>query len=85
MPEQVLSEVKVLDLTWYIAGPYCTKLLADYGAEVTKVEQPGRGDPARGMGPFLGDDSHPEKSGLFLWASTMTMSWESCWASPMGR
>jgi crotonobetainyl-CoA:carnitine CoA-transferase CaiB-like acyl-CoA transferase len=68
--EQVLSDVKVLDLTHCIAGPYCTKLLADYGADVIKIEKPGEGDPARKMGPFLGDDPHPDKSGLFLHLNT---------------
>lgn len=66
----VLSDVTVLDLTWHIAGPYCTKLLADYGAEVIKVERPGTGDPARSMGPFLGDQPGLERSGLFLHLNT---------------
>jgi len=42
-------------------------MLADYGAEVIKVEPPGAGDPARGIGPFFKDDPHPEKSLLFFY------------------
>ena len=68
--EQALAGIKVLDLTHYIAGPYCTKMLADYGAEVIKIEKPGGGDGARMMAPFFGDDPHPEKSGLFLYLNT---------------
>lgn len=62
-----LSHIKVLDLGHHIAGPYCSRLLADYGAEVIKVEMPGEGDGARRQGPFLHDVPHPEKSGLFLY------------------
>ena len=69
-PPQALSGVRILDLTQVISGPYGTKLLADYGADVIKIERPGIGDLARRMGPFAGDDVHPEKSGLFLHLNT---------------
>src|SRR5918911_3189821 len=65
MPPPALDDVLVLDLTHYIAGPYCTKLLADYGARVIKIESPDSGDPCRQLGPFPNDVPHPEKSGLF--------------------
>ncbi|MBW2060890.1 MAG: CoA transferase [Deltaproteobacteria bacterium] len=63
--EGALSDLKVIDLGHYIAGPYCTSLLAGLGAEVIKVERPQAGDPARQMGPFPKDEPHLEKSGLF--------------------
>jgi crotonobetainyl-CoA:carnitine CoA-transferase CaiB-like acyl-CoA transferase len=46
-----LSSLLVVDLTRVLSGPYCTMLLADMGARVIKVEQPGRGDDTRGWGP----------------------------------
>jgi crotonobetainyl-CoA:carnitine CoA-transferase CaiB-like acyl-CoA transferase len=70
MTSQSLEGVRVLDLTRHVAGPFCTKLLADYGADVIKIEQPGRGDPARWIAPFLHDQPHPERSGLFLHLNT---------------
>ena len=66
MPPQALDDLLVLDLTHYVAGPYCTKRLADFGARVIKIEPPGSGDPSRRLGPFPDDAPHPEKSGLFL-------------------
>jgi crotonobetainyl-CoA:carnitine CoA-transferase CaiB-like acyl-CoA transferase len=70
MVETALADLRVLDLTHHIAGPYCTKLLADYGAEVFKIERPDGGDPARRYGPFPHDEPHSEKSALFLHLNT---------------
>jgi crotonobetainyl-CoA:carnitine CoA-transferase CaiB-like acyl-CoA transferase len=51
-----LSHIRVLDLSRILAGPWATQILADLGAEVIKVERPGRGDDTRSWGPpFLRD------------------------------
>lgn len=48
-----LENVRVVDLTQYVSGPYCTQVLADLGADIVKIERPGKGDVYRGQGPVF--------------------------------
>jgi crotonobetainyl-CoA:carnitine CoA-transferase CaiB-like acyl-CoA transferase len=65
LSELALDDLRIIDLSQGIAGPYCAKLLADCGAEVIKVEPP-QGDYARALGPFPDDVPHHDKGGLFM-------------------
>jgi crotonobetainyl-CoA:carnitine CoA-transferase CaiB-like acyl-CoA transferase len=65
-----LSAFKVLELSESVAGEYCGKLLADFGAQVIKVERPGCGSPTRSLGPFAASGSDRERSGLFAYVNT---------------
>lgn len=66
---QGLEGVKIIELGHMVSAAYATKLMADLGAEVIKVEEPG-GDQARLRGPFPNGDVDPERSGLFLYLNT---------------
>ena len=65
MDKAPLAGVRIVDLSRNVAGPYASYLLAQFGADVVKVEPPG-GDPSRRFGPFPDDVADPECSGLFL-------------------
>lgn len=69
---QPLNDIRVLDITRALAGPYCTMMLGDLGADVIKVERPGVGDETRGWGPpFVGRPygPYPGESAYFLAAN----------------
>ena len=57
MNHTALNDVTVLDLTRVLAGPYCTMMLADFGANVIKIEIPGKGDDTRVYAPFKNGES----------------------------
>jgi crotonobetainyl-CoA:carnitine CoA-transferase CaiB-like acyl-CoA transferase len=63
--DELLSDIRVLELTSGMAGAWAARSLADWGADVIKVEPPA-GDPARRLGPFPEDDPDPERSPWFL-------------------
>jgi formyl-CoA transferase len=69
---QPLTDIRILDLTRILAGPYCTMMLGDLGADVIKVERPGRGDDSRSWGPpFVGQPygPYPGESAYFMAAN----------------
>jgi CoA:oxalate CoA-transferase len=81
----LLEGLKLLELGQFISAPYCGKLLADMGAEVMKIEPPATGDPARQYGPFLSDDPHRERSGLFLYLNANKQGATLNLATPTGQ
>lgn len=65
-----LKTCKVLELAESVGGEYCGKLLADFGADVIKIERPGTGSPTRRFGPFAAKGPAQEHSGLFAYLNT---------------
>lgn len=83
-----LEGIRVLDLTRAMAGPFCTMMLGDLGADVIKVERPGRGDESRGWGPpFVGAPygPYPGESAYFLSANRNKRSITVNLKSPEGQ
>ena len=74
MPEKALDGLKVLEFGNLVSAPYCGKLMADLGAEVIKIEQPGTGDQARYRKPFAQNRPGLERSGLFSYLNTNKLS-----------
>ena len=85
-----LRGLKIVELAESVAGEYCGKLLADFGAEVIKIEKPGVGSPTRQLSPFktglvTADASSTENSGLFAYLNTGKHSVEIDLASTDGK
>lgn len=66
---RALDDLRVLDLSGYVAGPYCAKMLADFGADVIKIEPPA-GESGRRLPPFIDDVPGPDRSAFFLFLNT---------------
>ena len=79
-----LDGITVLDFTSHLAGPYCTKLLADMGARVIKVERPG-GDPTRALSPFLADEPGEDRGATWHYLNTNKESIVIDLANPAAR
>ena len=60
-----LKDVKICDFMWVMAGPASTRILADYGATVVRIESPTRIDTARTLQPYFNNQLGPDSSGLF--------------------
>ncbi len=80
-----LGGTRVLELCDMVAGPFCTKIMADMGAEVIKAEKPGSGDESRKRGPFPGDVPDPGRSGLFVYLNTNKMGITLDYTTEQGR
>src|ERR687883_303793 len=78
----MLSHLRVLDLTRVLAGPLCTMMLGDLGADVMKVERPGLGDDTRGWGPPFHDSG---ESAYFLSVNRNKKSLAADLAQPADR
>jgi len=74
VPDQALSDIKVIEFGNLVPAAYCTKLMAELGAEVIKIEHPGLGDEARSIEPFARNMPGIEKSGLFAYLNTSKLS-----------
>ncbi len=85
MTFSLLQGLRVVELGESVSAPYCSKLLADMGAEVVKIERPGVGDQAREYGPFLNDQPHHERSGLFLYLNANKQGVTLDLQTPTGR
>jgi len=82
-----LKDIRIVDITRAMAGPYCTMMLGDFGADVIKVERPGSGDESRGWGPpFVGDayGPYPGESAYFLSANRNKRSLTVNFKDPAG-
>ncbi len=66
-PSRPLEGIRVIGLEQYMAGPYCTMLLADAGAEVIKIERPKSGDPRRSMPPFIEKNGKKKAAGYMAY------------------
>ncbi|MCJ1426974.1 hypothetical protein MMC29_004877 [Sticta canariensis] len=89
-PALPLAGIRVLDMTRVLAGPYCTQILGDLGAEVLKIEHPTRGDDTRAWGPPYAkhtndrDPDSPGESAYFLSVNRNKKSLALSFAQPSG-
>lgn len=85
MGNKALGHLRVIECASYIAGPLCSRLLGDMGAEVIKIERPGGGDGSRQVGPFRNDKADLESSGMFLYLNNNKRSITLDISTPTGQ
>ena len=85
MTYSLLSGLRVLEIGSMLSAPYCSKLLADAGADVFKLEPPAVGEAARRYGPWPDDIPHPERGGLFLYLNANKQGITANLETPTGR